>query len=71
MNNTQKLKNIEPDLSVQQSKKLFNLYQEIMDMKQELEVLQKNNKSLQQQSSEKETVSTSLETLREITLAND
>ena len=71
MNNTQKLKNIEPDLSAQQSKKLFNLYQEIMDMKQELEVLQKNNKSLQQQSSEKETVSTSLETLREITLAND
>ena len=68
MNVTQKLKNIEPNLSKQQSQQLFNLYQELMDMTQELESLQKNNQSLKHQLSEKETSSTGLEHLEEITL---
>ena len=71
MNVTQKLKNIEPNLSKQQSQQLFNLYQELMDMTQELESLQKNNQSLRQQISEKETFSITIESLGQPTLDND
>lgn len=57
MNVTQKLKNIEPNLSKQQSQQLFNLYQEIMDMTQELKQLQQNNQHLQKNLSEKKCLS--------------
>ena len=45
MNVPQKLKNIQSNLSPQQSQQLTNLYQEVMNMTQELTQLQKNNQN--------------------------
>tara|TARA_B100000963_G_C22438851_1_gene585594 strand:+ start:317 stop:559 length:243 start_codon:yes stop_codon:yes gene_type:complete len=68
MSNFQKLKNIKPRITPQQSQQLFDLYQEILDMSQELKDLQKNNQFLHQQLIDKGTVSTNLENQEEVTL---
>lgn len=71
MSNFQKLKNIKPHITPQQSQQLFDLYQEILDMSQELKDLQKNNQFLHQQLLDKGTVSTNLENQEEVTLAKE
>ena len=68
MNIRQKLKNVKPTISPQQSQQLFDLYQEILDMSHQLKDLQKNNQFLHQQLLEKRTVSTDLENQEEVTL---
>ncbi len=68
MSNFQKLKNIKPPITPQQSQQLFDLYQEILDMSHELKDLQKNNQFLHQQLLDKGTVSTNLENQEEVTL---
>ena len=68
MNVRQKLKNVKPTISPQQSQQLFDLYQEILDMSHELKDLQENNQFLHQQLLEKRTVSNDLENQEEVTL---